>query len=424
MKKLKCGLTLFMAVIMLLSVFSFGVSAADDKLVDTVELSVSVKPGDKFEDWSEHVTVETEGVRFAQAMEDFAVIVVGETESFYGTYNMGETYTFIFCLETIEGYYFPENAEDMKSVTVNGVAASDIMIENVNVLTVSVSVMGFTYELALGGTVEAVDAELNVYGDMSVSDWYRFLKINSQGICAPEGEFGAVRAYDKNGDPVIGEFVSGEEYRIELYLSTKKNCMLKKDDGGAVALDGVKLNGNEVDYSTGTYTQDGVSYEYIKIETTVTAKEPKYITSVDITISENLAGMPVSMWENYVTINTPGLEFLEDEYYYSVEAYDYFGNFVYDSFEEGNIYNIFVYLTTEEGYFFPQDECIEDVKINGVQIDDSDYYFYEDYESGEVYMEIYTQVDMIGDGVWAQIMFFFKKLVNWFQNMFFGILLF
>ncbi|MBR6634629.1 MAG: hypothetical protein IKL41_03270, partial [Clostridia bacterium] len=193
-------------------------------------------------------------------------------------------------------------------------------------------------------------------------------------------------------------------------------------DVGEAALDSVKLNGNDVEYTLGTYQYEGTQYEYLKFETTVTAKEPKYITSVDITVSENLEGMPVAQWKDYVTINTPGLKFLDD--YASVEVYDYFGNFVYDSFEEGDIYNIFVYITPEEGYFFPHHERLEDVKINGKQLDETEVFYYENNENGEVYMELYTKADMVGDGIWAQIMFFFKKVAHWFQNLFFGFILF
>ena len=133
--------------------------------------------------------------------------------------------------------------------------------------------------------------------------------------------------------------------------------------------------------------------------------------------------MPVYDWQNYVTINTEGLSFLGEDYY-SVEVYDYFGNFVYDSFEQGNIYNIFIYMTPEEGYFLPHQERLETVTLNGRQLSDDEVFYYEDYETGAVYMEIYTQVDMVGDGIWAQIMFFFQKLTYWFQSLFFGFILF
>lgn len=421
MKKLKVGLSLLMSLVMVFSVFGFGAFAAADTEVDTIAIDFNAKPGDSFEDWKNQLAIKTDGVTVSSSMEELGVFVIGEDEFLTGTYEMGETYLVTICLEPKDGYSFPDSSEGFKSVTVNGEPA-EIIVETVDVITVSVTVTAVMYELVMGGTIENVNVALNVYGDMAVADWYRYLKVNSQGVEALDSDIDTVRAYDKNGNPVIGEFVTGEEYRVELWLSAKKNCEFKKNDAGEAALDSVKLNGNDVDYTLGTYQYQGASYEYIKLETTVTAKEPKYITSVDITVSEDLEGMPVAQWENYVTINTPGVKFIEDMA--AVDVLDYFGNWIYDSFEEGNIYDIYIYLTTEEGYFFPQDERLESVKVNGVEIADEDYYHYENFDNGEIYLEVHTQDDMIGEGFFAQLMFFFKKIVNWFQNLFFGFILF
>lgn len=413
-----------MSLVMVFSVFSFGAFAAADTEIDTIELNFNAKPGDSFEDWAEQLSIQTEGIAVSETMEEYGlgVLVIGEDEMITGTYEMGETYLITICLEPKDGYSFPDSAEEFESVTVNGEPA-EVMVESAQVLTVKITVTAVIYELVIGGTIESVDASLNIYGDMAVSDWYRYLKINSQGIEALYGEADTVRAYDKDGNPVIGKFVSGEEYTVELWLTAKKNCEFKKNEAGEAALDSVKLSGNDVDYTLGTYEYEDTQYEYIKLETTVTAKEPKYIESVDVTLRENLEGMPVYDWQNYVTINTEGLSFLGEDYY-SVEVYDYFGNFVYDSFEQGNIYNIFIYMTPEEGYFLPHQERLETVTLNGRQLSDDEVFYYEDYETGAVYMEIYTQVDMVGDGIWAQIMFFFQKLTYWFQSLFFGFILF
>lgn len=423
MKKFKIGLSLLMSLVMVFSVFSFGAFAAADTEIDTIELNFNAKPGDSFEDWAEQLSIQTEGIAVSETMEEYGlgVLVIGEDEMITGTYEMGETYLITICLEPKDGYSFPDSAEEFESVTVNGEPA-EVMVESAQVLTVKITVTAVIYELVIGGTIESVDASLNIYGDMAVSDWYRYLKINSQGIETLYGEADTVRAYDKDGNPVIGEFVSGEEYTVELWLTAKKNCEFKRNEAGEAALDSVKLSGNDVDYTLGTYEYEDTQYEYIKLETTVTAKEPKYIERVDITLSENLEGMPVFDWQNYVTINTEGLSFLGEDYY-SVEVYDYFGNFVYDSFEQGNIYNIFIYMTPEEGYFLPHHERLETVTLNGRQLSDDEVFYYEDYETGAVYMEIYTQVDMVGDGIWAQIMFFFQKLTYWFQSLFFGFIL-
>ncbi len=413
MKKFKCGLSLVLALIMSFSVFSFGSFAAADKEIDTLELSFDAKPGDSFADAKELTTILTEGVDFADSLEELTVAVIGGDELFEGTFEMGETYYIIFMLEPKDGYSFPDSEDGFKSVKVNGVEATEVIIQNIDILNVAVSVTGVVHELAMGGTIEAVDALLNVYGDMAVADWYRYLTVSSMGV-QPYGDMDAVKAYDMDGNPVLGDFVTGQEYRVEIFLTAKKNCVFNKDANGETQLNSVSINGEQVSYSVGTYQYEGDEYEYLKLETTVTAKEPKYITSVDITISENLEGMPVYVWENYITINTPGVKFVEE--YDAVDVFDYFGNWVYDSFEEGNIYDINIYLTTEEGYFFPDYGALESVKVNGVETDD--------YIAGEDNLGIFTQADLVGDGFFAQLMFFFKKIVAWFQNLFFGMIIF
>ena len=424
MKKFKIGLSLLMSLVMAFSVFSFGAFAATDTEIDTIALDFNANPGDSFEDWAEHLSINTEGVAVSEIMSEYGlgVIVLGENDMLTGTYEMGESYLVVIYLEAEEGYSLPDSTDGFESVTVNGKPA-EIMVESVDIITVTISVTAVMYDLVIGGTIETVDVSLDVYGDMLIGDWYRYLKINSQGIEALNGSLDTVRAYDKDGNPIVGDFVSGEEYTLEILLSAKMNCEFKKNDAGDVALDSVKLNDTEADYSFGTYKYEGNTYEYIKIITTVTAKEPKYIESVDVALRENLEGMPVFDWENYITINTDGLEFLGGDYY-SVEVYDYFGNFVYDSFENGNIYEINILLKPEEGYFFPTDEYFENVKLNGEELDEYGYYFYEDYETGETYLVICTQVDMVGDSIWAQITFFFQKIAYWFQSLFFGFILF
>lgn len=422
MKKFKIGLSLLMSLVMVFSVLSFGAFAAADTEIDTIALDFNAKPGDGFEDWAEQLSINTEGVAVSETLDEIGlgVLVIGEDEMFSGTYEMGETYVITICLEPEQGYSFPENAEGFKSVTVNGETA-EIIVESVDVITVTVTVTAVVYELVIGGTIETVDALLNVYGDMAVSDWYRYLKVNSQGVEALNSDFDAVRAYDKNGNPVIGEFVSGEEYKLEVYLSAKKNCEFKKNEAGEVALDSAKLNGSETAYTAGTYQYEGNQYEYIKFETTVTAKEPKYITTVDVTLSENLEGMPVIQYKDYITINTPGVKFLDGDYE-SVAVYDYFGNYVFDSFEEGNIYELFVDFVLEDGYFIDYDNFV--VKVNGEELSEEFCYCYDDYDTGEAYVGFSTQVDMVGEGFIAQLMFFFQKIINWFQNLFFGFILF
>ena len=129
MKKFKVGLSLLMSLIMVFSVFSFGAFAATDTEIDTIALDFNAKPGDSFEDWKNQLAINTDGVTVSSAMEELGVgvFVIGEDEFLTGTYEMGETYLVTICLETKDGYSFPDSSEDFKSVTVNGEPAEIIV---------------------------------------------------------------------------------------------------------------------------------------------------------------------------------------------------------------------------------------------------------------------------------------------------------
>ena len=155
--------------------------------------------------------------------------------------------------------------------------------------------------------------------------------------------------------------------------------------------------------------------------TTVTAKEAKYITSVEFELKEDLDGVAVADWEDYISIKTEGLKF---ESYLGDPAVfvDDSNGYTVDTFEDGEIYYMYVYFSAEDGYFFPYDECLESVTVNGEDYSDSYYFYSYTAEDGTYiyYMCIEMELDLVGDGFFARLSYFFRNLFNWLQSLIFG----
>lgn len=87
-------------------------------------------------------------------------------------------------------------------------------------------------------------------------------------------------------------------------------------------------------------------------ETATDAPATKLVTSIDVSFDFDIGGKKVGDYEDYITINTAGVEF-EDNY----DGLGAFANFLdggsAEEYIEGEIYGISVYLTPEDGYAFP-----------------------------------------------------------------------
>ncbi len=418
MKKTRRFLAVLISVLMLVAALPFGSSAAN--VISSVDIQLNIAPGVKAENYSEYFSVNTDGFEpFEESVGSEMMVFDDDGYFVFDEFEMGETYSFAFCLVTKPGYSLPGSEFEFQGVTVNG-GEAEFYIESFEYDDTVIEALVIYADITIGGTITDIDLDAIVYGDMPVSEYYRYVTLNSQGVDFVANSNSPVKAFDSEGNEVNGNFKAGEDYTLEIYLEPKTSCNLAKNENGEFALTGVTVNGETAEYTADSYTTNAY-YEYVKIVTTVTAKEAKYITSVEFELKEDLDGVAVADWEDYISIKTEGLKF---ESYLGDPAVfvDDSNGYTVDTFEDGEIYYMYVYFSAEDGYFFPYDECLESVTVNGE--DYSDSYYFDSYTAEDgtyiYYMCIEMELDLVGDGFFARLSYFFRNLFNWLQSLIFG----
>ena len=418
MKKTKRFLAVLVSVFVLVSMLPFAASAAN--VISNVEIQLNIGPGVNAEDYNDYFSVNTDGFETFGEESGSEMIVFDEDGYYvYDEFEMGGTYSFAICLVTKNGYSLPGSEFEFQGVTVNG-GEAEYYIESLEYDDTVIEVLIVYADITIGGNISDIDLEAAVYGDMPVSEYYRYITVNSQGVDFVTNSNSPVKAFDSEGNEVIGNFKTGEEYTLEIYLEPKNICTFEKNESGEFALSSVTVNGEDAVYTVDSYTTNAY-YEYIKIVTTVTAKEAKYITSVEFEIKEELDGVAVENWEDYITIKTEGLRFesyLGDPAVFVDDSYGY----AVDTFKDGEIYYMYVYFSAEDGYFFPYDEVLESVTVNGEDYSDSYYFGSYTAEDGTYiyFLCVEMEVDLVGDGFFARLSYFFRNLFNWLQLLIFG----
>ncbi len=419
MKKVKRFLAVFMSAVILLGTMAFSSFAASG--IQSVDISLDVAPGVDISDWEEYLTLNTSGVKVIDSFDSYQFLVFDSNYNLAdGEFEIGNDYYFEFMLELEEGYRLPGSEFEFEGVTINGEGAEyylwyeDTADGN--------DVIYVCYYISIGGPISEIDLTVDVYGDMIKSNYYRFIKMNSNGMYFYYGNFHPINIIDSEGNSV-DVFVSGETYTLEIFFEPKENCNFAKDSTGAFALESVTVNGEDAEYYIDSYTTNGY-YEYVKIVTQVTAKTPSYINSIAIGIDTDLTDVSVGDWEDYVTIHTEGIvfeDYLGDPAVWAVNAT---GDSV-ETFKKGDVYNLYICFRAEDGYFFPGDETFDSLMVNGEE--NGNYYFssYIASDGEEIYyLCIENYVDLVGDSFIDQIIYFFRMLFynisSFFSGLFFG----
>ncbi len=119
----------------------------------------------------------------------------------------------------------------------------------------------------------------------------------------------------------------------------------------------------------------------------------KTVDTIDLTVDVE-PGMMMEDYEDYVTINTPGVTFSDEVHVFISEIIEEEGYAPYtDYFEPGCVYEIIIILDVADGYVFADREVdFESVTVNGEEV-----YFEEYLDEG--YIEtgcyaVYTTVEM------------------------------
>ena len=412
MKKSVRILAMFMAAVVLLS--SMAISAFAASAVSSVDIDIDIAPGVNATDYDEYFTINTPGVSVSDYFSDYDFIIYDD----YGNYvtdkfEIGNGYNVEFLLKVNPGYTWPSSEFEFSGVVINDEYANYYFYydESIDATFVEVS-----YYTELTGPISDVDLTVDVYGEMSESMYDRYITVNSSGLYYYYGNFDAVNAYDAEGNDVES-FVAGEDYTIEMFFEPRTECYFEKDESGNFVMNSVTVNGEAAEYYVGSYNVNGY-YEYIKVVAKVTAKTAKFIKEVSFDIDTDLDGVKVEDWEDYITIKTEGLKFenyLDDP---AVYAYNSFDELV-DTFRKGEVYELYIYFTPEEGYFFPFDEYVESVTVNGTEYYDSYYFdYYTAADGTDIYYICFEMsVDMSGN-FFDQIIYFFRTLFDIIRSFF------
>lgn len=412
MKKSVRILAMFMTAVVLLS--SMAISSFAATAISSVDIDIDVAPGVNATDYDEYFTINTPGVRVSDYFSNYDLIISDNYGNYVeGEFETGNGYSFEFLLALDPGYILPNSEFEFAGVVINGdYAEYNLYYDS----TIDVTFIEVYYYIELSGPVSKVDLTVDVYGEMSEYMYDRYVTLNSSGLYFYYGNFEAVNAYDAEGNDVE-TFVAGEDYTIEMFFEPRYGCYFEKDESGNFVMDSVTVNGEAAEYYVGSYNVNGY-YEYIKVVAKVTAKTAKFIKEVSFDIDTDLDGVNVEDWEDYITIKTEGLKFenyLGDP---AVYAYNSFDEPV-DTFRNGEVYELYIYFTPEEGYFFPFDEYIESVTVNGTTDYDSYYFDYYTADDGTdiYYIGIVMSVDMSGN-FFDQIVYFFRTLFDMIRSFF------
>ncbi len=120
----------------------------------------------------------------------------------------------------------------------------------------------------------------------------------------------------------------------------------------------------------------------------LTAFATNTVDTIDLTV-EAEPGINLYSYEEYITINTPGLAFSGEFYVYEIHEEESYSPFT-DCFEPGCVYELIIILNTTEGYIFAERESLfQSVTVNGEDV------YFESYESeGTDCYAVFATVEM------------------------------
>lgn len=397
MKKSKRILSVILSVLVM-SILPLTAFATNT--VDTIDLTVEAEPGINLYSYEEYITINTPGLAFSG---EFYVYEIREEESyspFTDCFEPGCVYELIIILNTSEGYIFAERESLFQSVTVNG---EDVYFESYESEGTDCYAVFATVEM--DNKLKDIDITVNPVAGYIIDDYYRYVKINSLGVQFEETLDSGVIVTDAFGGDPFDYFVE-EEYILEICLTPAYGCEFTKDDNGNIQLENVTVNGEEVEYTAHIESKRGY-IEYVIIKLNVIPEEKTVINNIELTIEDDLKGYDVEDYNEYITIETQGVNF---------DTYDMYGVYAYNSdyedvytYEGGDFYWIVMNFVTEDGYFFDPDGVI--ITINGVEYNYLGYNTYETEDGVTVeYVSTPYETDFAGN--------FFDRIIFWFKNSF------
>jgi len=412
MKKAKKIIAAIISVMVLLVALPMSASAA--ATISSAEIELNITQSTDADNWDSYIKINTNGLK----LDD--VYVYDYYGDYTASFEIGVEYEFYLYFVPEEGYEFPDSTFELAEVTINGEEA-EFYLYSTGEDEDEYDLLEVCYSTTIGGEINEIALGLDVYGEFSTDNYYSYVKFLSPGVDFMFSTKDVVLVYDEDGNLATGKFVAGKDYTFKIFLSPKNNCNFSKNDEDEFELESVTVNGKDAAYSVSSYETNDY-YEYIVIEATVTAEKANILKDINIDISNDLADVYVEDWESYVTINTEGLEFDDDNGDPAVFAYDMF-DFRVEQYLPGETYYLYIYFTPEEGYVFPEYYEFDSVTVNGIdyrEVNDFGIYTGEDGKDiCFIGIEFVAEVEAdYGFNFFAMFINFFQSIIDWIMSIF------
>lgn len=268
-------------------------------------------------------------------------------------------------------------------------------------------------------------AEITIDTDIagvSATDYESYITILTSGL-EFEDNYGDPGVYieDIYGGDFEGDFVEGETYTLNIFLSAKEGYELADYVDSSV-------NGQAVDSYVDYWYPESDAVYFVRIDVEITIGEDLFVDADDdadsdlideaeIEIGTDLAGYYVSDYDYYIDILTDNLEFEDNYGDPAVFVYDEYGNEFTGEFRSGETYTFYVFLSAKPGYELADSV---DCYVNGESVDS-----YVDcwYPEGDLEVEfVGFEFEVTVDG--EREFNFFDFIRNFFLDLYYNFLLF
>ena len=280
------------------------------------------------------------------------------------------------------------------------------------------------FSVVASAAVVVKEAEISIDTDIAgvdAEDYESYIDIYTTGLEFEDDYDGqAVFVYDSEyADYFYGEFVEGETYYMNIYLTAKPGYTLGDIDTAVV--NGLEFDAY-VDYWN-PYEDLEVWFVAFSVGFTVGEGiiEDSYGGEIDVAeidIYSDIAGLTAEDYYSYIDIYTEGLMFEDNYGDPAVYVYDSYGEEFYGEFVEGETYYFYVYLAPMDGYYLADDVT---GYVNGEEVTTRVDYWEPGGEYGDVqvdFVEFEYAVTVTGETDVVEEVSFFEMILTFLRILF------
>ncbi len=296
-----------------------------------------------------------------------------------------------------------------KTKKILSVLLSLVMMLGLFSVVASAAVVVNETEVSVDFDIAGIDAE----------NYEEYIDIHTEGLDFEDDYDGqAVFVYDSEYEYFDGNFVEGETYYVDVYLTAKPGYVLGDID--TAVINGLDFEAY-VDYWS---PYDDLDVYYVTFVFAITVGEGiSYETAVEeiniaeIGIYSDIAGVDAEDYYSYIDIYSDGLMFEDNYGDLGVYVYDSNGDSFYGEFVEGETYYFSVYLAPMEGYYLAYDVA---GYVNGEEVDTRVDYWNPGGEYGDIqvdFVELEYSVTVTGEPEVEELSFF-ARILAFFRILF------